>query len=284
MEGVRNCTVRWNTISGNLKDGVLEGDQLHPSRDNVLAGNFIGTDVGGYYAVPNGANGVELAGICGNNRIGTADFYGAYMEYNRNVISGNKLDGACIASKLLPGNLGGNLVSGNYVGLNATGDALVGNGRHGIGIWNSPANEIGGAKPLLGNVISANALNGVLVTGAGSTNNRIEGNGIGTDQGGTQAMDNDGTGIRLTVGAAGTIIGGAPPLHGNVVSGNAMHGITSPALSQKPSSGTTPSGRAPAPDAGQRRLRDLHRRLQQQPDRPGRRPWTPFAATARTGC
>src|SRR5262249_10118711 len=68
-----------NVISGNRGEGIL----LDGADDNVVQGNYIGTNAAGTGALANGNNGVFLTNGAADNLIGgTAD--GA-----RNVISGN---------------------------------------------------------------------------------------------------------------------------------------------------------------------------------------------------
>ena len=67
------------------------------------------------------------------------------------------------------------------------------------------------------NVISAN-LNGVHISGAGSTGNLLLRNFIGTDTTGTAALGNTGDGVLIDEGASGNTIGAAGSI--NVISGN----------------------------------------------------------------
>ncbi len=73
-----------NVISGNAFDGV-EIDRTGTS-GNIVAGNFIGTDITGTVAIGNGSDGVVVVLASGNTIGGTTT--GA-----RNVISGNAHDG-----------------------------------------------------------------------------------------------------------------------------------------------------------------------------------------------
>ncbi|MGH1564574.1 right-handed parallel beta-helix repeat-containing protein [Mumia sp. DW29H23] len=116
---------------------------------------------------------------------------------------------------------GGNLVTGNYVGLAP--DGTVGRGNtFGIVIDKSPDNVIGmSTSP---NVISGNAQAGITVSGAAAKDNQIAGNRIGTNAAGTATVANL-LGISLLSGALDTRIGGTTDADGNVVSGNVTHGI-----------------------------------------------------------
>ncbi len=73
-----------------------------------------------------------------------------------------------------------------------------------------------------GLVINRFKLNGILLYGGGS--NRISGNFIGTDVGGTVDQGNRKVGVKISSGASNQI-GGGTPAERNVISGNNTHGI-----------------------------------------------------------
>ena len=118
--GVADAAER-NVISGNGQDGVYLSGGSEPTRDNVVAGNFIGTDVTGTVALGNGADGVRIRHGAHANLIGT-DGDGVADEAERNVISGNTDHGVYIADA------GTNVVAGNYIGTDVTGTVALGNG------------------------------------------------------------------------------------------------------------------------------------------------------------
>ena len=132
--GAESNAIERNLVSGNLSAGV----QLS-SDNNIVVGNFIGTDVDGSKAIPNGSYGVLIAGSF--NRIGT-DGNGIGDTAERNVISGNIGAGVVIVASSeastpenpIPGlKANGNLVAGNYIGTDATGLLPLGNGK--LGDW-----------------------------------------------------------------------------------------------------------------------------------------------------
>ena len=127
-----------NLISGNAGIGVFFLDLYDAPVGNLVQGNLIGTDVAGGVQLPNGSNGVQLSG-------GSSNTIGGTSPAARNVISGNIGAGVYV----LPGALGpstGNIVQGNYVGVDANGGGfLLGNGGLGIRIEESPSNIIGGS-------------------------------------------------------------------------------------------------------------------------------------------
>ena len=101
-----------NVISGN----ALEGVRIYNSAGaTVVQGNYIGTNAAGTAAVGNGGDGVHIMNA--GNTIGGA------LAAERNVISGNALSGI----HLLLGAADNNTIQGNYIGVNATATAVLGN-------------------------------------------------------------------------------------------------------------------------------------------------------------
>lgn len=118
---------------------------------------------------------------------------------------------------------GGNVVEGNFIGINAAGTAGSPNSSGGVRIT-SANNLIGGTQPGAGNVISGNSQRGIGITGSGATGNLVQGNFIGTDAAGTAAVPNF-EGVQITNGASGNTIGGIVSGAGNVISGNLFNGV-----------------------------------------------------------
>ncbi|MBK9658184.1 MAG: hypothetical protein IPO66_23400 [Rhodanobacteraceae bacterium] len=122
------------------------------------------------------------------------------------------------ASGVLIDGPGGNTVTLCHVGLNGGGGAL-GNGHTGVYIRSSPNNQIGP-----GNVISANAVDGVRIDLAAATGNAVFGNRIGTDINGSGAIANGFNGVVITA-ANNNRIGGSTPTDLNIISGNTRNGV-----------------------------------------------------------
>lgn len=125
--------------------------------------------------------------------------------------------------------VGGNTVSGCYIGTDSGGTVDLGNGGHGIAIisqinTSSSNHIIGGSTPVERNIISGNAFKGIHIVGP-SNNNQIKGNFIGTDVTGTADLGNTHDGVEITTGPTGNIVGGALPGEGNLISGNSRSGI-----------------------------------------------------------
>jgi hypothetical protein len=197
-----------NVISGNGYYGlqIAEG-----SRSNIVAGNFIGTTALGDLAISNTLSGIRVESP--GNAIGGSSAGAG------NVICANGLDGISLVGSLA----NANLVYGNSIGLNALGSPL-GNGRAGIGVSAAPKNEIGGAEPGQGNVISANGDAGVYIVGSGASGNRMRGNRIGTDLLGSLPYQNFYEGVFLQASSS-NLIGGSLAGEGNVISGNRTRGL-----------------------------------------------------------
>jgi hypothetical protein len=117
--------------------------------------------------------------------------------------------------------LGGNVIEGNFIGVDPAG--LTAKGNHGSGVSaDSDSNLIGGASPAARNVFSGNNAWGLGAGIAGSgTGNVVQGNFVGTNAAGTSSIPND-VGIQAGVNA---VIGGSAVGAGNVISGNTGLGV-----------------------------------------------------------
>jgi titin len=206
-----------NVISGNIYNGILI--VLVADASNTVCGNYIGTDVTGKKAVANKLAGVRIQG-CSN-------VVGGVTAGSGNVISGNGQRGIFLAGT--GGNVMGNVIQGNLIGLDATGTNSLGNANAGIGVSGAAKNQIGGTTAAARNVISANGnsvsgLGGVFFAYAGTAGNQLQGNYIGTDVSGTLALGNVNDGIYL-LQAATNFIGGNAAGAGNLISANGVDGI-----------------------------------------------------------
>ncbi|MDJ0739527.1 MAG: DUF4347 domain-containing protein, partial [Gammaproteobacteria bacterium] len=120
-------------------------------------------------------------------------------------------------------NSGGHTVAGNYIGTDGSSD--LGNGSWGLEITNSANNVVGGTTSADRNVISGNGVGGITFWGAGSTNNTVIGNYIGTDANGNAGIGNTADGIAFGNGASSNTIGGSADGERNVIAGNGNDGI-----------------------------------------------------------
>jgi len=238
-----------NVLSGNKYYGVaIQID----SSGNEVQGNYIGTNASGTAAIPGEQTGVGIIDAPNN-------LIGGNTAAKRNVISGNSSEGIVIFSRntsrsslaypafrtqktmpqvhsLATSGSTGNLVQGNYVGLQADGTQPLANGGTGVLVQDASSNTIGGATS--GNIIAANLGNGITIqasSDATASANVVIGNYIGTDKTG-QVSDPDGvpnSGDELgnhyngvTIGnAAANLIGGTTEGARNVIAGNGASGI-----------------------------------------------------------
>src|SRR5262249_53333698 len=96
----------------------------------------------------------------------------------------------------------------------------LGNKADGVFVHGGANATVGGTAMADRNVISGNTGDGVEFNAAGA-NNVVEGNFIGTDAAGDDALANGGQGVHVLNTAAVTI-GGTAVDAGNVISGNTM--------------------------------------------------------------
>jgi len=211
--GGSNSTDR-NLISGNSSTGIeIDGSDGNGS-SNLIQGNYIGTNIAGTSAVSNGDDGIFLG--TPNNTVGGT------TTATRNLISGNQLTGVDIQFFA-----SANKVQGNYIGTNIDGTSAISN-EFGIFISDSANNIVGGAMISARNLISGNAVDGILIDGQESSANLVQGNYIGTNATGTVALANGARGIDVQSSSNNTLGGlttvpGTPP--GNLISGNNSSGI-----------------------------------------------------------
>lgn len=199
-----------NVISGNGKHGVnLSGST---ATNNWVTGNYIGTDVTGRMAVPNGGDGVYIFNA-GFNRVGGTN------AGEGNLISGNLLSGIAISETTARDNV----VQGNWIGTDATGTNALGNALQGIFLSGRSNNIIGGLVVGARNVISGNGHNGVWLAGSNALANQVLGNFIGTDVTGSRPLGNGKVGVRLE--GSGNRVGGVDAAARNVISGNTNNGV-----------------------------------------------------------
>lgn len=116
------------------------------------------------------------------------------------------------------------LITGNWIGTNAAGNAASANGNDGVFLSNTVSATVGGTTAADRNVISGNAVDGLRIDGAGATGNVVAGNYIGTDASGSAAVQNGFNGITI-MNAPSNTIGGVGAATRNVISGNGKQGI-----------------------------------------------------------
>jgi titin len=202
-----------NIISGNEGDGVWIGTD---AMTNTVAGNYIGLTANGATGLANTRNGVNVVSGTLYNVIG------GDSSLERNVISGNGQAGVKLASS---GTMS-NTVSGNRIGTNRLANTGVGNGTFGVLITGTAThNAVGGDTSGERNVVSGNGEGAIAVLGAGTTDNEITGNYIGTNGAGSSALPNAGSGVLIGSGAQHNTVGGGAVGQGNLISGNGDEGV-----------------------------------------------------------
>ena len=222
-----NCTIRGLVINRFPFSGIA----FINADNNVVEGNFIGTDPSGTVALENMWHGVEVLAGAGN-------VIGGTLPASRNIISGNRQAG--VKAQGGPGTI----VRGNYIGTDPTGTTAVGNA---VGVFVSYGCDdaiIGGSDAddgaLDGVVAARNVISGNRVIGVNLNADvapvdlgavTIRGNIIGLDVSGASVLANSqygivDDGIRRT---GATTIGGTAPGAGNIISGNGFGGIASTA-------------------------------------------------------
>jgi hypothetical protein len=200
-----------NVISDNAVGVLVVKD------DNVVQGNYIGVDVTGTIPFGNREDGVRIAG-------GNRNTIGGTTSSAPNIISASRSHGIRINFDPNEGEATENIIQGNYIGTDVSGNADLGNTISGVYIEFTSSNLIGGDTSGAGNVISGNDQNGVFVLGAESAANRIQGNYIGTNASGTESIGNSLHGVRIDQ-APRNVVGGSKLTARNVISGNAGNGV-----------------------------------------------------------
>jgi len=218
-------------ISDNTSDNLrIRGSN---ATGNIVSGNYIGTNAAGTASLGGTGSGVVIIGSAHHNTVGGTTA-GA-----RNVIAGNGGLGVVLgAPNEGPANefSDHNLVQGNYIGLNATGNAAVDNGLGGVGVAGAGAtnNFIGGSVSGAGNVIVGTASKPAVLTNSGASSNTVQGNFLGTDATGSTALGGT-AGVVVAGGASSNLIGGTTAAARNVISGN----ITGVSINNSAAGGAT---------------------------------------------
>ncbi len=257
-----NSVDNGDLIAGNEGTGVLITGP--GATGNVVANVDVGWDF--VAVIPNGGDGVLIDDGASDNWIGVNPVYGPgdagdYIGYN--TAAGVEISGAGTT---------GNVVAGDYIGARPTGTQSLPN-YAGVEIDGGAFGNLIGASGQDGtddalerNIISGNLFAGVWITGAGTDQNVVAGNDIGTDGTGTRAVGNGSTyvgvgddnidgGVLIDGGASDNLIGTSGQSaddagERNVISGNDWTAVilsgtgTSNNVVAGNYLGTTASGRA----------------------------------------
>jgi titin len=177
-----------NIISGASYDGNINhgnGITINSSDDNIVYGNYIGTNRDGTGVVDNLKAGICIRN-CANNIIGGIE------SGQGNIISGNGWCGICIRSSM------NNTVAGNYIGTDTSGLVNLGNATVFSYANGGVILDFGAQKNIIGpdNLIAFNSEVGIRVRHDSTTGNTISQNsitqhsefGIFLDQGGNSSI------------------------------------------------------------------------------------------------
>ncbi len=185
--------------------------------NNVIVGNFIGTNAAGTFASPSyisGNQGVSPQQGAAGTRIGDT------APADRNLISGNAQHGIATYNE----GTDNTVIYNNLIGLSPGADRRLSNQSHGIDINTGTSfSIIGGTGQGQRNVVSGNGYEGIEIShGLSTRENKIVGNYVGTDVTGNQATSysyNVHYGINIEDGIQNTTISD------NVVGNNQAGGI-----------------------------------------------------------
>lgn len=210
-----------NVISSNSGNGI----SIHGSAGDVIVANYIGTDVSGMIALGNAGSGIELdSGANGNTIGGTITFNNASdLIPDTNVISANGGDGV-----LFTGGASNNFAGSNFIGVDVTGNAPLGNTFDGVAITDgADGNQLIGTyinlPPFVfANVIGGNGGDGIRISDA--NNDTVQANILGIGINNMTPVGNALDGILIEGTSAGTQFGGVIPL-GNVSAANGQNGV-----------------------------------------------------------
>ncbi|MBE0606319.1 MAG: DUF2341 domain-containing protein [Deltaproteobacteria bacterium] len=173
---------------------------------STVAGNYLGVNASGSAASGPMFEGVQIVGSPNNTIGGTA-------AQDRNVIGGCMHGGVSISGA----GATGNIVQGNYLGVNAAGNGGIGN-ETGVSL-SIGGNTVGGTAAGARNLIGGSVMWGVYL---GMGPNTVTGNWIGLNAAGTGAIANQ---YGVYVSSSGNVIGDTAAAARNVIAGNTFYGI-----------------------------------------------------------
>jgi CSLREA domain-containing protein len=154
-----------NVVSGNTGKGNDGGIWIGGGAEgNIVQGNFIGSDATGIQALGNAGRGIAI-------HQGSNNFIGGALQGAGNLVVANRATGIRIISGE------GNLIMGNWIGLNAAGQTSY-------GIWPDPgvlSNARGvqlrsSNNSVVQNIIASNTFDGVLLFDSDMTGTLVQGN------------------------------------------------------------------------------------------------------------
>jgi len=202
-----------NLISGNHTMGLWIAGAS--ATNNLVLGNFIGSDASGTIGIGN-SYGVRLDSAVGNQ-------IGGAVAGARNIISGNLGDGISTGYGG-QGFTSANVIQGNYIGTDVTGNVALRNAGSGIMFTVALSNTIGGTSAGAGNLISGNGMHGIFINGDSTKNSIVQGNIIGPNVALSGNVGNLGDGVHID-DASNNTIGGQAQSAGNIIAYNGANGV-----------------------------------------------------------
>ena len=199
IDGTRSGGLTSSGLILDTDDSLIRGLAIHGFDNQIVSrgggheirGNFLGVSIDGISRLADGV-GIRIDnGSTKGNTIGGVRPVGGTCVDPCNLISGNGNGGIVILGS------SHDVIQGNFIGTDQTGERIVGNGGHGIRYFGQESTDqkIGGTKPGEGNLISGNKGDGIILTNVNSAS--IQGNQIGTDISGVRNLGNGGNGVSL---------------------------------------------------------------------------------------
>ena len=209
----------YNQIGGvNPEDrNLIAGLRIENSSNNVIQGNYFGTDMTGSAGlIGGGSNLLDLEGTSELNQIGGVD------DNTGNVFAGSNLNAAVA---FYGEQVRNNYFYGNKIGVNVSASQAIGAFNYGVRLSNYANNNHIGAMGG-GNVIASAAAGvaSVLIETYAHDNNFIA-NSVGSDLSGTLNFNSQGPAIQITNDAYSNRIGGFEESEGNIIAYNQGKGV-----------------------------------------------------------
>jgi len=173
VNGSANTQITNNLISGNGQNGItITGED---SDSTYIFSNAIGTDSSWLSGLGNYVHGVHVTGGADDTTI------------QNNLISDNGQHGVSVQGTSVVGTT----ILLNYIGTNTYGDAAIGNGYHGVAIYDGPT-----STDISNNIIVASGWSGLVFVNANNNDSHMNYIGV-SPHGGSNTLGNAFYGIHI---------------------------------------------------------------------------------------